>query len=61
MIDPVKIAKDVKQFRDRIQSPAVLELFSIMAQEKFAKYTAYVRAGFNHKQALELVIRDGQQ
>ncbi|WP_264567132.1 hypothetical protein [Delftia acidovorans] len=41
--------------------PIWRDAISIAAQEKFAKFQAYRAAGFDAKQALELVIREGGQ
>lgn len=41
--------------------PLRLELFAIVAKERKAQYDAYVKAGFEHSQALKLVIAEVQR
>ncbi|MBS0227687.1 MAG: hypothetical protein JSS23_03215 [Proteobacteria bacterium] len=59
MNDEVKIARLIKEAQDHMKRPLWIELVELGAREKFAKFTAYKRAGFDAKQALELVIREG--
>ena len=54
----MKIAQLVKQCEENMKRPAWLEMIQVVAKEKFIKYQAYQRAGFDARQSLELVIRD---
>ncbi len=54
----VEQAKFLRELAERQARPAWRDLVRLMAQEKFAKFSAYRAAGFDAKQALELVIRE---
>ena len=57
----VAMAQAVKTLGENMKRPVWLDFLNVMAREKFAKFQAYQRAGFDVKQALELVIREGGQ
>ncbi|MBB6579611.1 hypothetical protein HNP33_003725 [Comamonas odontotermitis] len=58
MTDEIKMAQEIKRITENMKKPAFIDLINIMANEKFAKFKAYQRAGFDARQALELVIRE---
>lgn len=60
-MNEVQAAQAIKAISDNLKKPAFIELINLAAQEKFAKYQAFMRAGFGAKQALELVIREGEK
>lgn len=60
MSNEVKMAQVLKEWEDKMKQPAWLAMINLTAKEKFAKYQAYQRAGFDAKQALEMVIKEGQ-
>ena len=57
-MDDVKMAMAVKEVADNMKRPVWIEFIELVAREKFAKFKAYQKAGFDAKQALELVIRE---
>ena len=60
MTDDVKMAQEFKKIAENMKKPVWIDYLNIMASEKFAKFKAYQRAGFDAKQALELVIREAR-
>lgn len=56
-MDEVKFAQEIKRMVDTMNRPAYSELMAISAKDAFMKYQSFMRAGFDAKQALELVIR----
>ncbi|WP_310637286.1 hypothetical protein [Delftia acidovorans] len=60
-MDEVQRAQVLRAWKENIAKPIWRDAISIVAQEKFAKFQAYRAAGFDAKQALELVIREGDQ
>lgn len=59
MTEEVKQAQAMKFLQDRLKQPAYLDAVRIIAQDKFLRFKAYLAAGFDAQQALELVIREG--
>lgn len=57
----VQMAQAIKTATENMKHPAWFDMLNLMAREKFAKFQAYQRVGFDAKQALELVIREGGQ
>lgn len=58
MTNDVTLAQAILRAKEQIASPAWRDLMKCVAAEKFAKFQAYRSAGFDAKQALELVIRE---
>ena len=57
----VQMAQAVRALTENMKRPVWIDMVNCIAREKFAKFQAYQRAGFDAKQALELVIREGGQ
>ena len=53
--EKVKRAQIIAGFRENM--PAIIELAELGAMEIFAKYRAYVKAGFTEQQAIELCCK----
>lgn len=60
MNNEVQLAQTILRSREMMAMPSWRDLIKCVAQEKFAKFQAYRAAGFDAKQALELVIREVQ-
>lgn len=60
MSNEVTLAQTILRAKEMMASPAWRDLIKYTANEKFAKFQAYRLAGFDAKQALELVIREVQ-
>jgi hypothetical protein len=58
-MNEVEQAQFLRGWKEKLQRPAWKEFINLTAQEKFAQFQAYRGAGFDAKQALELVIREG--
>ena len=58
MIDNVKWAQELRNSAAIQANPAWRDQLRLIAEAKFAQFSAYRTAGFDAKQALELVIRD---
>ncbi len=60
-MDEVQQAQALRAWKELLTKPSWRDAISLAAQAKFAKFQAYRAAGFDAKQALELVIREGGQ
>ncbi|WP_289241836.1 hypothetical protein [Delftia sp.] len=60
-MDEVQRAQVLRAWKEGLTKPAWRDAINLVAQEKFAKFQAFRAAGFDAKQALELVIREGGQ
>lgn len=57
MNDQVKFAQALKAMQDEMKMPRYSDALRLNAMHQFARFQAFEKAGFDERQALELVIR----